>query len=328
MRDDIASLIIGEDDFRDIIDNRIEPWIDNNFTKSKFTSYDGTKLAYYYYINPDEKASIVMCHGMGEFFPKYYELAYYFYNMGYSVFFIEHRGFGFSDRAVEQLDHIYVKSYSEYVDDFNEYMKQVVTKRAKTDNYILFAHSMGGCIATLFLEKYPEYFKTAILSSPMHKMNLGKFKPWQVKLICSLSVAFGKGNDVVPGQKEFDGVNVWEKSSSMSKARYDYQFDKRLSVPEYTTCAGTHAWTKASLKAANECLDNAGSIKIPVLLCEAGRDTLVDNDGHTTFVATTDNTTLKAFPESKHELFNATKEIREEYFNVVFDYIDSIIKSD
>ena len=326
MRDDIASIIINEEDFRDVAENTIEPWVEKDFTKGKFISYDGTKLAYYYNINPDEKASIVMCHGMGEFFPKYYEMAYYFYNMGYSVFFIEHRGFGFSDRAVEQLDHIYVKSYSEYVDDFREYMDKIVTKESNTKNYILFAHSMGGCIGTLFLEEYPEYFKAAILNSPMHKMNLGQFKPWQVKIICGLATTFGKGNDVVPGQREFDGVNVWEKSSSISKARYDYQFDKRLAVPEYTTYAGTHAWTRASLKAANKCLANAGKIKIPVLLCEAGLDTLVDNDGHTSFVAATDNTTLRAFPESKHEIFNATPEIREEYLNVVFDYIDSVLK--
>ena len=43
---------------------------------------------------------------------------------------------------------------------------------------------------------------------------------------------------------------------------------------------------------------------------------MVDNDGHTSFVAATDNTTLRAFPESKHEIFNATPEIREEYLNV------------
>ena len=325
MREDVAQILISEEEFRDVADNKLVPWIEKDFTKGKVTSFDGTRLAYYYNINPDEKASVVICHGMGEFFPKYYEMSYYFYNMGYSVFFIEHRGFGFSDRAVEQLDHIYVKSYSEYVDDFHEYMDKIVTKQSKTKKYVLFAHSMGGCIGTLFLEKYPEYFKTAILSSPMHRMSLGKFKPWQVKIISAIMVAIGKDNDIVPGQKEFDGVNVWETSSSISKARYDFQFDKRLEVPEYTTYGGTYAWTRASIKASNQCLADAGKIKIPILLCEAGLDTLVDNDGHTVFVASTDNTTLRAFPESKHEIFNGTPKIREEYWNEVFDYIDSNI---
>ena len=64
MREDIAKLLISEADFREFAENTIEPWIDKDFTKGKVTSFDGTRLAYYYNVNPDEKASIVMCHGM------------------------------------------------------------------------------------------------------------------------------------------------------------------------------------------------------------------------------------------------------------------------
>ncbi len=327
MNNDLAKLMITEEDFTDFAKNTLEPWIENDFTKGHFTSFDGTKIAYYYNINPDEKASIVISHGMGEFFVKYYEIAYIFYHMGYSVFFIEHRGFGFSDRAVPELDHIYVESYNEYVEDFRQNMEQIVKPNAKTDNYILFAHSMGGAIGTLFLEKYSNYFKCAVLSSPMHRMVLGKFKPWQVKLICSTMTAIGKGNNIVPGQREFDGINIWEKSSSVSKTRYDFQFNKRLEVPEYTTYGGTHAWTIASIKATDRLLKNASYVTTPVLLCEAGRDRLVDNEGHRIFIERTgDYVTYKIFPEAKHEIFNGDEKTREEYWTCVFDYIDSQLK--
>ncbi|MCR4611434.1 MAG: alpha/beta hydrolase [Lachnospiraceae bacterium] len=326
MREDVANLMISEKDFDEVMSTRIEPWINKEFTKRSISSYDGTKLACYYNVNPDEKAAVAFCHGMGEFFPKYYELAYVFYNMGYSVFFIEHRGFGFSQRAVERLDHIYVESYSEYVDDYKEFMDKVVTQYSKSHKYVLFAHSMGGGIGTLFLEKYPQYFQTAILSSPMHRMNLGQFKPWQVSLLGGLMKMFGQGDKIVPGQREFDGINVWEKSSSMSKARYDFQFNKRLAVPEYTTYGGTYAWSAASVKATKKLLKNAADVKIPVLVCQAGLDTLVDNEGHSIFKEATDNTTLKVFSDSKHEIFNATDEIREQYFETVFDYLDKTLR--
>ena len=326
MREDLQPLMIKEEDFTDFAKNTLEPWVDKEFKKGKFTSYDGTKIAYYYVINPNEKASVVICHGMGEFFVKYYEISYIFYNMGYSVFFIEHRGFGFSDRAVEELDHIYVKSYREYVDDFKENLEQIVKKNAKTDKYVLFAHSMGGCIGTYFMEEYPQYFKTAVLSSPMHLMNLGQFKPWQVKVISSFMKLFGQGNKFVPGQKGFDGVNVWETSSSMSKARYDFQFNKRLEEPMYTAFGGTYSWTLASIKATDKVIANASKVEVPVLLCEAGQDRLVDNEGHKIFVEKAgDNITYKIFPDSKHEIFNATQEIREEYWETVFDYLDERI---
>ena len=40
----------------------------------------------------------------------------------------------------------------------------------------------------------------------------------------------------------------------------------------------------------------------------------------------TKNTTYKIFPESKHELFNATQDIREEYFEEIFNYLDEILE--
>ena len=79
-------------------------------------------------------------------------------------------------------------------------MKQIVTKESKSKQYVLFAHSMGGCISTLFMEKYLNYFKCAILSSPMHEMKLGKFKPWQVELISGICGVFGQDKKLASGQ--------------------------------------------------------------------------------------------------------------------------------
>ena len=47
----------------------------------------------------------------------------------------------------------------------------------------LFAHSMGGAIGADFLEEYPEYFNSAILSAPMFQVNTG---------ICFLHIQSGK----------------------------------------------------------------------------------------------------------------------------------------
>lgn len=325
MNSDIKSLMITEDNFTHVMHKTIEPWVDSEFTKGHFMSYDGASIAYYYIINPDEKASIVISHGFCEFFPKYYELAYIFYNMGYSVFFIEHRGHGMSHRDALDIDLVHIDSYSQYVEDLHEFVEHIVIPESKSKKYVLFAHSMGGCIATLFLEKYGDFFRCAILSSPMHKMILGRFKPWQVIAVGRALKVVGRDNKLASGQKRFDGVNIWQQSSSMSKARYDFQFDKRLNIEEYTTYGSSFAWARESLKATEKCLKDASDIKTPILLCEAGLDTLVDNEGHRIFVDKTDNTTYKIFPKSKHEIFNATDDIREEYYKTVFSYIEEHI---
>lgn len=321
-KEKINSLMIQEVDFRKTMEEKVEPWVKAEFTTGKFESYDGTKIAYYYNVNPEEKATVVIVHGFGEFFPKFYEMAYYFYHMGYSVFFLEHRGYGYSDRAVPEYDHIYVKSYDEYVLDLKEYMDQIVMKESKTKKCYLFSHSMGGCISSLFLEEYQNYFEKAVLSSPLHKMDFGGFKEWQVKMLAGFSKILGWNNKIIPGQREFDGINVWEKSSSVSKARYDYQFDKRLEIKEYQTYGGTYAWVRATLKATDKCLENASKIEIPLLLCEAGKDTLVDNLGHEMFVKQAKNVQYEKFPESKHEIFNGADDVRDDYFERVFAFLD------
>ena len=79
----------------------------------------------------------------------------------------------------------------------------------------------------------------------------------------------------VPGQKGFDHVYVFETSSSTSEPRYAYIFNQREQVPQYTSYGGTYAWTRASIKATKQIARDAGKVQIPVLLCQAGRDTMV-----------------------------------------------------
>ncbi len=326
--DKVKELMIPEAEFTKTMEEQIEPWAKSEFTEGKLESFDQTKLQYYYNVNPDEKGAVVIVHGFCEFWPKFYEIAYYFYNMGYSVFFMEQRGYGFSDRKVPEMSHVYVESYDEYVSDLKVFMDEIVVPESKTDNYVMFCHSMGGCVGTLFLEDYPKYFKTAVMSSPMHRMTFGKFSLGQASLLATVTKLLGWKNKKAPGQRDFDGINVWERSSSMSKARYDFQFNKRLETPEYQTYAGTYAWVRASLKGTKRCLRNACLVEIPVLLCEAGLDTMVDNEGHKVFVSESANTTYKLFPDSKHEIFNALDEIRDDYFEVVFSYLDEVLNAD
>ncbi len=67
---------------------------------------------------------------------------------------------------------------------------------------------MGGAIGTLFLEKYPEVFERAVLSSPMLQVNFGKNPTWLVKVLMALSKILRWDLKYVPGQKGFDHVYV------------------------------------------------------------------------------------------------------------------------
>lgn len=179
---------------------------------------------------------------------------------------------------------------------------------------------MGGAIGTLFLEKYPEVFERAVLSSPMLQVNFGKNPTWMVKVLMVLSKILRWDLKYVPGQKGFDHVYVFATSSSTSEPRYAYIFNQREQVPQYTSYGGTYAWTRASIKATKQIARDAGKVQIPVLLCQAGRDTMVRAEGQEYFAKNSGNTRIVRFPDSKHELFTATYDIMLPYYEEVFDF--------
>ena len=105
-----------------------------------------------------------------------------------------------------------------------------------------------------------------------------------------------------------------------SEPRYAYIFNQREQVPQYTSYGGTYAWTRASIKATKQIARDAGKVQIPVLLCQAGRDTMVRAEGQEYFAKNSGNTRIVRFPDSKHELFTATYDIMLPYYEEVFDF--------
>lgn len=313
----------GEEDFKRRMEDEVRPWISGCLKEGFIHSGDGTRLHYYQAIHPQEKAAVVFCHGFCEFAGKYHEIMYYFYQMGYSIFFLEHRGHGFSQRYVEDWDRVYVKSYQEYVDDLKAFTDQIVRTEMRGKKLFLFAHSMGGAIGALFLEQNPSYFQKAVLSSPMMQMNFGKIPEWEVKLLVFWSRIARWNTGYVPGQHGFDGVYSFDTSSCLSRARYDYVFWMRKKIPEYTTYGGTYAWTRASIQATKDIANNAEKVKIPVLLFQAGRDSMVRPEGQQYFADHAKHVRMVKYEDSKHEIFNATEEIRKAYYREMFVFYES-----
>lgn len=197
------AMMIGEDDYVEKMHSEVEPWVKNCLKEGYFLAgkdRQEAKIHYMRAVHPKERGAVVFSHGFCEFPGKYYEVLFYFSRMGYSVFFIQHRGHGLSQRFTKDPDMVHITSYDDYVEDLKEFMDQVVAKESLTKRYLLFAHSMGGAIAALFLEKYPGIFQKAILSSPMMTMNYGGVPDWQVAVLTLWSRLAGWDKRYAPGQ--------------------------------------------------------------------------------------------------------------------------------
>jgi lysophospholipase len=262
-----------------------------------------------------------MLHGFCEFFGKHHENAWRFYQEGYSVFFLEFRGHGKSDRVYKSLKgRVVVESFDEYVSDLNSFLTNVVFSLSNSDRYFLFAHSMGGAVAALYLESYPDVFRCAVLSSPMLQINFGKVP----EILLDAAAVYVKiadiGMEYAPGQHEFRYEYELDTSSCMDRDRYEYQFNQRCDDEDYQTWGSTWTWARAARDAAYKAVKNARKIQAQVLLCQAGADTMVRPGGQDRFSEASDKVTKVVYPGAKHELFNASAAIRDQYYRDILAF--------
>lgn len=314
-------------EFENYMNNEIKPWLKDHIQKATVLTEDNLHLASYYAINPKEKASVVISHGFCEFLGKYHEVIYKIYQEGYSVFFLEHRDHGKSDREFPYDDQrVHAETFNKYVEDLNSFITQVVKPNSKTNNLFLLAHSMGGSIGSLYLEKYPETFTCAVLSAPLIRVNFGRFPSWTVNAIGMISKAAEKTFDYAPGQSAFEGQYNFINSNAMDRDRYNYQFFQRVEDKDYQTWGSTVGWVLAAQQASDDILKNTGNITTPILIFQAELDKMVDNNAQEEFVRKTKNASLVKFDKAKHELYSGTDEIRDKYFSTLFEFYNRYVK--
>lgn len=319
--------LIYDDNYEAYIHSQNADWRDANVKQGDLTSFDGLSLRYYYALHDSHKGCIVMVHGYCGFWGKFHEMAEYYWQAGYDVFFLEQRGHGYSGRQTNDKDMVHVNDYYHYVEDLKIFMDSVVMPMTESSQHILFAHSMGGAITALFLEEYPSYFDGAILSSPMFSINTGKIPKFAVYFLRAKVKLLHEELKPFPGGKRFDGVPVFSTSSTLSAARYNYIFEQRLADIHYHTYMLSNGWGCASFRATSKVLRNSHKVKIPILLLTAGNDSFVKMDGSIKFKQRAADVEHLHFEDAKHELFNGTDEIRAEYYSKIFGFTQEVFKS-
>lgn len=113
-------------------------------------SFDGTRLFYNPEVSPQDRAVIVIVHGLCEHQGRYDYFAQKMHDAGIGTYRFDHRGHGKSDGECA-----YLGDFNEILDDTN-----VIVDRAIAENpdkpVFLFGHSMGGFAVALYGVKYPD----------------------------------------------------------------------------------------------------------------------------------------------------------------------------
>ena len=319
----IEEIFINEKDFARTMEGKVLPFLNGKIRDGYFKNREGLNLHYQFLVNPNEKATVVISHGFCEFTTKYAETVYYFYEMGYSVFLIDHRGHGFSDRQVKGFYKVHIDDFDDYVEDLHEFVEKIVVPESLTEKLYLFAHSMGGGIGARFLEMYPKVFSKAVLSSPLMELNTGKTAKWKIKLLGLLSHLPVVEKMYIPGYHDYDHVYKYPDCSAMSEPRYKYQYDERERVEQYQTSGGTFCWGREAVNVSKKILKNAHLVKIPVILMQASLDNLVMPQAQVQFSQLAADCRLIVYEDCKHEIFNASDDIILKYYTEVLKFFQA-----
>jgi len=131
--------------------------------KHQETRYGGSKNLRIYAQSwlPDRvRASVVVCHGLGEHSGRYAHVATALVNAGCAVHALDHRGHGRSEGPRALLDR-----FSNAVADIDSLVERVRRQHAREPLFLL-GHSMGGALALGYALRYQDKLSGLVLSSP------------------------------------------------------------------------------------------------------------------------------------------------------------------
>ncbi len=280
--------------------------------------YDGQPLHYAVFTPERGDRTLIVSHGFTEGIEKYHELVYYFLKSGFRVVVPEHRGHGHSPRAVSDPSLTHIDRFEEYVDDFSCIMNEVL-KDIEGKPY-LFAHSMGCAIGMLYMEKHPDTFEKAFLSSPMIAPESGRVPVFLAKMILKCALLLGKGKKRAFISAPYEGKETFENSCKTCRERFDEYEAIKESTPEFQTTCCTYSWAYQSLRVRGQLLKRGAPERVitPIRMALGGCDTTVSRPPQLALAARLPLCTTRIFTTAKHEIFGSDDE-------TVFSYYDDML---
>ena len=310
-----------------LLQNNVKEQINNFFTSGRQGTYVGKRnINIFYKIFLQKKKSlspsILISNGRGESIIKFKETLFNFYNLGFSLYIIDHRGQGLSDRILSNPQIGYVESYDYYVADLKFFFDNFVKPNSHSKNFIL-GHSMGGAIATLYVEQYRKDFDAMVLSSPLLGLKFPFCILFRFLKIRSKKFTFGRGD------YNFEKTSFEQNETTNSKIRYSIIEEENSENFSSVIGGPSHKWVYETCKALIKLRNNSKNIVIPILILQAQNDTIVSLKSQNKFFTSLKkrNDTELDFHKlngAKHEIFVEKDEIRKRVFYYILDFFNKV----
>jgi lysophospholipase len=293
------------------------------FVWGSLPTNDGARLRWGHLPAKEPCAECVMVGGFAEPIEKYFETIGDLAARGYSVWCLDWRGQGGSERPRHWPRRPRPRHFDRDATELALFTEKLTPTRRPR---LLIGHSMGGAVGLLCLHRHPGLFDAAILSAPMLGIGTGGLSPALMRCITGLARATGLGICFVPGARRWrsDRVPTPERSrvsNDPERCRLQYAWfsaDTALRVD-----APTWGWLDSALRLAARMAKKEflAEIDTPILLASAGVETFLRPEAHRRAARLLPDCTLVEFPDSKHEPFLERDVIRDSWFAAIDRFV-------
>lgn len=253
---------------------------------------DGLKVFYRCARAPQERARLVICHGLGEHSGRYANVIAPLLSRGISVWAPDLRGHGQSEGPRG-----HVAAFDRYLDDLAVVVHIARREAPPEMACFLLGHSLGGLVALRLAQRSPDLVDGLVLSSPSLGLtvHVPALKSLLGKALSLLWPSFSMANELDPTRLSHDPAVVQAYID-------DPLVHNRVSARWFTEFL-------AAMQAANR---EAFRLSLPCLLQLAGDDHLTSVTAAEAFfqgLGAADRT-LRRYDGLYHEIYNAPDEER------------------
>ena len=313
--------LIQSPSYAEVMNGTVLPWLKEKEEVAIVPGFEDRSLYCVTYQSENPVAVVLLVHGFTENAFKYAELIWSLLHLGFSVVAYDQRGHGRSwrDEGVPSPSVTHVDHFEEYVRDLKIVSD---TYRPSSLPFFVFAHSMGGAVASLFLEQYSDCFDAAVLSSPMIAPATGGFPAPLASAAGCIARLIGHRKTNPFFMKRYEGPENFETSCATDRARFAWYDRIKASRTEFQNSTPSWQWSAEALRVTGKILAPGAPEKIicPVLLCAADTDFSVLPGPQIEFIERVPDGKRLFVKNSRHEIFRSVNDVLFPWWHEVIGF--------
>jgi lysophospholipase len=311
---------------------RIAP---KNGTVKFLRGLDGCRFRTMYWPNENSncRGTLLVLPGATEFIEKYFETINDALERNFSVYCVDWRGQGLSDRALFNPHKHHYANFDSLVEDLDSLANELINGDFPQPLAIL-AHSMGGHVALRYLSERDHPFERAIFSAPMVDIRYAGIPAVMAKALIRVANKIGFSEFYAIGQGNYGPLRRTRAAMLLLTSDRDRFEDTHYQIalnPDLALGGQTYGWLQAALLSIDELNadGHAEKIDIPITIVQAGADRLIDNARQKTFGARVPRCAFHVIDKARHELLKENDQIRRQFWSIFDNFfgIEELLKT-